>query len=306
MIPKMGKLDLTVLMVHEYMHHIVKLARDIPARLGVDIILSGHNHMLLERPLVSNGIYIFQAGAMNGYYGRADVEIENGVVTSIKNSIVKLVPSDLCHVAMQVKEQVDAGRGAPVVVLKNSLVGACFPRRESSLGDFVADAYRWATGTHVAMANSASLRVDFRVYPGETRVLHEGDFKALNPFGDHLATCEITGRQILEILEGDAVRFSNQVSGIRYKVNREKPPGNRVFDVRIAGKPLQPDQLYTLTHNGYCGRPENMEKYLHIKPGSVVWKKTPLLCHQVLIDFAKHLKTVDYPVDGEGRIEVFP
>jgi len=305
-IPEMGKLDLTVLMVHEYMHHILTFAKAIPARLGVDIILSGHNHMLLDPPLVRNDIYIFQAGAMNENYGRADILVENGVVTAVKNRIIPLVPSELAHVAMQVKEQTDARQGAPVVVLKRSLVGVSFPGRENSLGDFTADAYRWATKTDVGMTNSASLRMDFRVYPGEPRVLHEGDFKLLNPFGDHLVTGEVSGRQIQEILEGDAIRFTNQVSGIRYKVNRKRPIGQRVSDIKINGRPLQLDRNYSMTHNAYCTMPENMKKYLHIKPGSVAWKKTSLLCHQVLADYAKHLKTIDYPSEGDGRIEVIP
>ena len=305
-IPEMGKLDLTVLMVHEYMHHILKLAQVLPARLGVDIILSGHDHMLLERPLIQNGIYIFQAGAMNGYYGRADVWMENGVVTSVKNSIVPLVPSELARVAMQAKEQADSRKGSPVAVLKHSLLGVSFPGRENSLGDFAADAYRWATKTDVAMTNSASLRMAFRVHPGESRVLYEGDFKVLNPFGDHLVTGEVTGRQIREILEGDAVRFTNQVSGIRYKVDRNRPIGKRVSDIEIDGRPLELDRRYSLTHNAYCARPENMKMYLHLKPGSVDWKRTSFLCHEVLADYAKHLKTIDYSSDGDGRIAVTP
>jgi 2',3'-cyclic-nucleotide 2'-phosphodiesterase (5'-nucleotidase family) len=305
-IPEMGKLDLTVLMVHEYMHHILKLAQILPARLGVDIILSGHNHILLERPLIQNGIYIFQAGAMNGYYGRADIRMENGVVSSVKNSIVPLVPSELSHVALQAKEQADSRKGEPVALLKHSLLGVSFPGRENSLGDFAADAFRWATKSDVAMTNSASLRMNFKVHSGETRVLYEGDFKVLNPFGDHLVTGEVTGRQIREILEGDTIRFHNQVSGIRYKVDPKKPVGKRVFDIKIDGRPLQPDRRYTLTHNAYCAKPENMEKYLHIKSGLVVWKKTSFLCHEVLTDYAKHLKTIDYVSDGAGRIEVIP
>ncbi len=305
-IPEMGKLDLTVLMVHEYMHRIVQFADAVPSRLGVDIILSGHNHMMLEEPLVRNGIYIFQAGAMNGYYGRADILVDNGIVTSVANNIIPLMPSGLAHVAMQVKEHVDKRGGASVAVLKQSLLGACLPGRETSLGDFAADAFRWAAKTDVAMTNSASLRMDFRVFPGESRVLYDGDFKVLNPFGDHLVTARLSGRQILAILEGDAVRFSNQISGITYKVNRNNPAGARVFDVTVGEKPLALDRIYTFAHNAYCTRPENMEKYLHLKPESVVWNKTTLVCHEVLADYGKHLKTIDYPSEGMGRIAVVP
>jgi 2',3'-cyclic-nucleotide 2'-phosphodiesterase (5'-nucleotidase family) len=303
-VPKMGRLDLTVLMVHEYLQHIIQLADSISPELGVDIILSGHSHMLLEEPLVRNGIYIFQAGAMNGYYGRADVTVEKGSVTSVTNRMIPLIPSELAHMAMRAKEQVDARQGAPVATLKQSLLGTCFPGRENSLGDFAADAYRWATGTDVGMINSASLRKDFMVFPGESRILYEGDFMELNPFGDHLATGTLSGRQILKILEGDALRFQNQVSGIRYKVNPKNPPGGRVSDVIIGKKTLDLDGRYTFTHNAYCTRPKNMEKYLHLKPGTVEWRKTDLLCHDALTHYARHLKTIDYPSEGAGRIEV--
>ncbi len=154
--------------------------------------------------------------------------------------------------------------------------------------------------------SSSGLRVDFRVFLGEPRVLHEGDFKVLNPFGDHLVAGEVTGRQIREILEGDAIRFHNQVSGIRYKVDRKRPIGKRVSDIEIDGRPLQFDRRYSLTHNAYCARPENMKMYLHLKPGSVDWKRTSFLCHEVLADYAKHLKTIDYSSDGDGWIAVTP
>ena len=94
------------------------------------------------------------------------------------------------------------------------------------------------------------------------------------------------------------------MSNIRYKVNRKNPFGRQVFDVTIGGKPLELDGTYTFTHNDYCTRPENIEKYLHLKPGAVQWKITGLLCREAVADYARHLKTIDYPSGGAGRIEV--
>jgi len=76
--------------------------------------------------------------------------------------------------------------------------------------------------------------------------------------------------------------------------------------VTIGEKPLEPGGRYTFTHNAYCTKPKKMEQYLHLKSGTVRWKKTDLLCHEVLTDYARHLKTIDYPGDGDGRIEVIP
>jgi len=145
-IPGMGRLDLTVLMVHDNMGNIVRLAKALPAELGVDVILSGHNHLMFEQPLVENGIYIFQAGAMNECYGQVDLLVKEGKIITLENRIVTLMPSPLGHVTMLVKEQVDALGGKSVAVLNHSLSGSFSRRQENSLGDFVTDAFRWATG----------------------------------------------------------------------------------------------------------------------------------------------------------------
>ncbi|MCJ7685756.1 MAG: 5'-nucleotidase C-terminal domain-containing protein [Desulfobacteraceae bacterium] len=301
-IPEMGRLDLTVLVVHDQMKNIIRLAEAIPARLGVDVILSGHNHLMFEQPLVENGIYIFQAGAMNDFYGEVDLMISDGRITSMKNRIVKPMPSPLAHVTMAVKETVDELGGKRFAVLKHSLLGAFLRRQENSLGDFVTDAFRWAMGSDVAMTNSSSLRRDFRVYPGESALLNESDFKAMCPFQNHLVVGKVSGVQIMQIIEGDALDVSNQVSGIMYKVDPKRPPGKRVVEAKIGGKPVSLDRVYTLTHNSYCTRPENIKRYLYLEPGSVEWRKTDLIDYKVVIDYARHLKVIDYPSKGKGRI----
>lgn len=305
-IPEMGRLDLTVLMVHDHVREIIELAEAIPPGLGVDVILSGHSHVVLDPPLFKNNIYIFQAGAMNGFYGEAELMVHDGAITSMKNRVVKLMPSPLAYTSMLVKEAVDEAGGERFAVLHQSLLGASLRNQENSLGDFVTDAFRWATQTDVAMTNSSSLRRDFLVYPGEPVPLNAGDFKAMCPFQNHLVVGEATGAQILQILEGDARSVSNQVSGIRYRADLSRPYGKRIVDAAIDGKPVSSDRLYTLTHNSFCASPENMEAYLHLKPGSIEWKEIGLRDFQVLIDFARHLKVIDYPSEGKGRITRIP
>jgi 5'-nucleotidase/UDP-sugar diphosphatase len=303
---KMGSLDLTVLMVHDRIYDIIRLADSLSTELGVDIILSGHNHEIFDQPLVQNGIYIFQAGAMNNCYGQVDLVVDKGRVVSLKNKIVYLKPTPLEHIMLRVKEKVDELNGNTVAILRQSLLGTFLRGQENSLGNFVTDAFRWATGKDVAMTNSASLRIDFPVYPGEVFELKEGHFKTMAPFQNHLVTGELTGAQIIQILEGDAVMFQNQVSGLTYKIDRRQPPGKRVVEAKIGGAPIRMSRIYTLTHNSYCTRDENMERYLHLKPGSVKWKPTTLVDSEVIYNYARHLKAIEYPSQGEGRIVTVP
>ena len=46
-----------------------------------------------------------------------------------------------------------------------------------------------------------------------------------------------------------------------------------------------------------------MERYLHLTPGSVSWEKTEHIAHEVLADYARHLKVIDYPDEGAGRMQ---
>ncbi len=305
-VPEMGPLDLTVLMIHDYLGKIEKLVEQIPSNLGIDMILSGHDHAILETPLTVNGVPIFQAGAMNLYYGKVDLTIEKGDVVSFANRIEPLFPSPLVRAAMKAKEASDSKKGARVALLKRSLTGVCLRNRESSLGNFASDAFRWATGADAAMTNGGSLRMDFRLYNKEPVELREGDFIDMMPFDDHIVVGRVTGKQLLQILELNAVEFVNQLSGITCKADLKRPKGSRIVTAEIGGKPISLDRTYTLAHNSYCARPENMERYLNLTPGSVPWKKTGHITHKALADYARHLKIIDYPEDGAGRMQFVP
>ncbi|MFH1241416.1 MAG: 5'-nucleotidase C-terminal domain-containing protein [Pseudomonadota bacterium] len=303
-LPRMGKLDLTVLMIHDELSNIIRLASELPPELGVDMILSGHNHVVLTRPLIVNDIHIFQAGAMNDFYGQADLTVEGGKIISLEDRIIPLKPTPLEHATMRVKEKVDQMDGKTVAILKQSLLGTYLRYQENSLGDFVTDAFRWATKSDVAMTNSGSLRMDCQVYPGEDFELKEGHLRGITLFQNRLVVGRLSGKQILKILEGDAVHFHNQVSGLTYKMDLRRPEGKRVTEAKIGGAPISLDRTYTLTHNSYCTLSENMKRYLNLKPGSVRWKKTDLLDYRVLIDYARHMRVIDYPSQGQDRIVI--
>lgn len=300
---EMGRLDLTVLLIHDHIDVIQELARDLPPEWGVDLILAGHDHLVLEKPIYSGGIPICEAGAMNRFYGRVDLLVSEGEATRLESQIVLWGPDRLTHATMRVKESFDAGRGEVVAILERSLAGSYLRERESSLGDFVTDAFRWATGTDIAMTNGSSLRMDFPIAYDQPLELREGDMKDISPFRNALVTTKVSGAQVLQILEGEAEDFQNQVSGIRYTVNMKNPPGKRVEEVAVNGKPLVPGRWYTLTHNAYCADPRNMQRYLHIPPGGITWKMTRWKDFEALIGYARHLRTIDYPTEAMGRIE---
>ena len=89
-----------------------------------------------------------------------------------------------------------------------------------------------------------------------------------------------------------------------FLMDLRKKAGRRILDVKIGGVPVSPSRRYTLTHNSFCTRPKNMKRYLNLSPGSVKWKNTGLMDYEVLTNYARHLKVIDYKSRCEVRIEI--
>ena len=80
--------DLVVVLSHLGFPQDVKLAREVQ---GIDVLVSGHTHNRMQKPIVENGAIIFQSGCHGSFVGRLDVEVEGGRVVSHRH---RLIPVD--------------------------------------------------------------------------------------------------------------------------------------------------------------------------------------------------------------------
>lgn len=123
---------------------------------------------------------------------------------------------------------------------------------ESQIGNLIADAQLAATsapdkgGAQVAFMNSGGIRADLK--PATPGAVTFGDIYAVQPFGNTLAVREYTGAQLRAILEQQFTRPSGtnilSVAGLTYAFDRSRPAGQRVRDVKVAGKPLDGGVTY--------------------------------------------------------------
>ncbi|MGH7257635.1 MAG: bifunctional metallophosphatase/5'-nucleotidase [Nitrospiraceae bacterium] len=125
-------------------------------------------------------------------------------------------------------------------------------RRESPLGDLLADLARSEFGTDVALINGGQIRDSVPVGPVDlTRVLR------VLPFSSSLVTCSISGLELRLALENSASRLpvSNgrflQVSGMTVTYHVDASVGSRVRDVTIGTKPLEETRRYTVTADSF-------------------------------------------------------
>lgn len=229
---------------------------------GVDLIIGGHEHTLLES--LAGHAPIFKMTSDARELGQIDLNINKatGKLDSIDWKVIQVtsdVPDDPGFVALNEKygallkslEQ-PVGRTDVELDIKSEHVRT----RETNMGNFISDVYRQATGADIALVNGGSVRADATVAPG---VLTRRDVLSVLPFNNKVVTIQITGAVLREALEHGVSAIAPgaqpggfpQVSGIRFSYDATRPPGKRVTEITVAGKPLSDRRTYTFASTTY-------------------------------------------------------
>ncbi len=229
---------------------------------GVDLIIGGHEHTLLES--MSGHAPIFKMTSDARELGRIDLNISKstGKVESIDWQVIPVtdkVKDDPAFAPLNEKygpllKSLEQTIGRTDVEL--DLKSADVRTQETNMADFIADAFRQATGADVALVNGGSIRADSTIEPG---ILTKRDILSILPFNNHLVKLQLTGALIRAALEHGVAsigveaqpgRFP-QVSGLRYEYDARLKPGSRITSITINGQPLDDQHTYTLATTSY-------------------------------------------------------
>jgi len=132
------------------------------------------------------------------------------------------------------------------------LDGAHVRTGETNLGDFVADVMRQTAGAEAALINGGTIRTS--IPQGKITVK---DIYAVLPFDNYLVAISLTGAQVKAALEHGVARLEEpvgsfpQVSGLTFTYSRSAPAGDRVKDIAVGGRPLEPQREYVVATNDY-------------------------------------------------------
>jgi len=126
-------------------------------------------------------------------------------------------------------------------------------RGESRIGNFVADAYRWATGADVGLQNSGGVR-EGDPLAGEVTI---GDVMSVVPFQEPVAVCELSGAELRDTIRqarganlafGEPDWWHAHLSGASVVWDRES---EEIVALRVDGEPVDDDATYTLATTDY-------------------------------------------------------
>jgi 5'-nucleotidase/UDP-sugar diphosphatase len=255
---KKNDIDLTIALTHIGFESDLELARMLKPEWGVDIIIGGHSHTILEQPEIVNGILITQAGTGTDQIGRFDIVVDDDT-----NSIVEwkwqLVPindkiaesdANLTRFINSFKDEVDEKYNAIVTRFSEKLT---HPKREeeSTLGDLIADALADTAETDVVLVGAGSIRVKEL-----GAIVTLGALKSCFPYDDSLTRYTLKGDQLKKIFS-HVMRIENRDGeGECYQINSNvravySDSLKKLTSLSIGGDPVDDEQKYTVALQGY-------------------------------------------------------
>lgn len=312
---------------------------------GIDYYIDAHSHETIESAvyknennedviLTSTGTKFTNFGVLTISGNDADFELVNP-----DDVDVKALSVDAKFAYNSVKDKVDGynediaylyeeiGISEAHLIAYDSDRTWAVRKRETNVGDFVADAYRAVTGADVAIANGGGVRAEIEVGSVTRKMLMD-----VNAFNNAMCVLEVTGQQLLDVLEHGARKCPEslggffQVSGLTFELHTytESPVvcdqlGNfieldetkerRVQNVFIGGEPLDSDKEYTLAGSAYVLTQGG--DGLTMLDGAKVVQKDGLPCDsQMLIEYFTEIlngritsEQYGNP-DGDGRIKI--
>jgi 5'-nucleotidase len=264
----------------------VELAQKVK---GIDLIISGHTHTLLEKPIIVNGIPVIQAGEYGQYVGKLTLIHENGKVRVEDYSLITVDdkiggdPSVNRLVEEQKKLITDKilkplGMDYDRKLVETDFLLECNEMGDikgSNLGPLVADAIHSyvnkhsGTGTNISMVAVGVIRD--KIVPGPQtapdifRIMSMGSGKDGIP-GYPLARLYVTGKELKSILEILQVAYKSTpanycyYSGIRVEFDPDRGMLKKISKIEIInrdGKITEVDfskknkTLYSITANSY-------------------------------------------------------
>lgn len=235
-----------------------KVAAGVP---GIDVIVDGHSHTVLEEGKLEGNTLIVSTGEYDKNLGIVELTIKEGKVSDKKASLI--AKADAANITedpevVKIINDVIADQSTVLaqIVGKTDVLlegeRANVRTGETNLGNIITDAMLEVTSADVAITNGGGIRAS--IQPGDIK---KGDIITVLPFGNYIVTKMVSGADIKAALEVGAKAYPEQngafshVGGITYALDASKPAGERVANVKVKGQDLDLTKEYLLATNDF-------------------------------------------------------
>jgi 5'-nucleotidase len=264
----------------------VELAKKVK---GIDVIISGHTHTVLEKPIMVNGIPVVQAGEYGQYIGKLSLTYKNGNVNVDDYSLIPVDDRVAGDPAVNTliedqKKKITEEILKPIGMSYNKRIAETDFLLEcnelgdikgSNLGPMVADAIYSYVNNHIKPGIDVSMVAvgvirdkivpGFQTAPDIFKIMSMGSGNDNVP-GYPLARLYVTGKELKSILEILQVAYKSTpanycyYSGLRVELNPDKGLLKKITRIEIVhpdGSIKEVDfskknkELYSITANSY-------------------------------------------------------
>ncbi len=249
--------DCVVLLSHNGIAVDLKLAGRVS---GLDVILGGHTHDGLPRPIAVGRTLVVNSGSHGKFLSRLDLDVRGGRVVGHRYRLLPVLAgaiqadADMARLVAELRSPHEARLGERLAVSESLLY-----RRGTFNGTFdelILDALLKRADAEVAF--SPGFRWGITLVPGQPITLEDVYAHTALTYAATW-TRALTGREILHVMEdvadnllhpdpyyrqgGDMVR----VGGLTYALDPAQPIGRRIREVRVGDRALDPARRYRAT-----------------------------------------------------------
>lgn len=195
---------------------------------GIDLILDGHSHTVLERYDGSTGAVVVQAGAYGDHIGVTAMTVKDGAVTGITPELISQETYTANYKPNTAVQEIIDAANAELEAITSEVVGTIdapldgerenVRTRQTSMGSFITDAMRYATGADIGMFPGALIRSSVQ----EGNVTLNDTLAIFSSGADIYCQENVTGAEIRAALNlalsklPEQYAAFQQVSGIKY------------------------------------------------------------------------------------------
>ncbi|WEL18698.1 5'-nucleotidase/2',3'-cyclic phosphodiesterase [Halorhabdus sp. SVX81] len=253
---KEENVDVVVALTHTGIPESRELANETD---NIDVIVSGDDEVTYG-PEVTSGSVIVEAGGEAGHLGEVNLSVsENGVgftdgrLHDLGEGNWTVNESARSVVEAGFAEQLSRVAGETTQALDSTSANYA---DDTGWGRIIGDAFLEQTGGDVAVTNAGGIRGNFVIEDGN--ITYDDVYTSL-PFGNTLVTKEMTGRQLLDLLDSQVTPPSDdygsqpqlQVGGVTYEFIDRPGASSAIGDVYVDGDPIAMDDTYDVTVNSY-------------------------------------------------------
>ena len=250
---------------------------------GLDVVLDGHSHSVVEGMVVNDkaGNDVIVASTGTGFANIGKLTLSDGAIKTelVPAQTYEKTDEEITKYIATINEEYAKLGERKIGVSEVSLTtldeqgNRIIRNAETNLGDFCADAYREITGADIGFINGGGIRNDI-----DTGDITFNEILGVFPFANKTCISEVTGQQIVDMLEYGLVFYPEEngsfqhVSGIKFDFdpqikhsvmldeNQEfvsVEGARRVSDVEVlnqetgAYEPIVLDKKYTLASHSY-------------------------------------------------------